>query len=192
MLDPNSPFGWRARAGFGDFNGDGLMDMVHADGRTRNSSGYADVYCLFVQYRDKQGRLRLRRDRVIKHPDGKPLKGPEAIASQAIPADWDQDGLLDLICHWGPANTRCQSMFVRNIGTKTEPKFDFPEPLKYWGKPLFNLMKHGPYWATHDFDNDCRLDFMAGCAYGNYATYHRAAMEMSTRPTFAIGPAKPR
>ena len=29
--DPHSPFGWRSRAGFGDFNGDGLMDMVTTD-----------------------------------------------------------------------------------------------------------------------------------------------------------------
>ena len=192
MLDPNSPFGWRARAGFGDFNGDGLMDMVHADGRTRNSSGYADVYALFVQYRDQHGRLRLRRDRVITHPDGKPLKGPEAITSQAIPTDWNNDGLLDLICHWGPANTQCQPMFVRNIGTKNDPKFDHPKPLKFWGEPLFNLMKHGPYWAVHDFDSDGRLDLLAGCVYGNYAFYHRAATEMPARPTFSIGPATPR
>ena len=192
MLDPNSPFGWRARAGFGDFNSDGLMDMVHADGRTRNASGYADAYALFVQYRDEQGHLRLRRDRMITHSNGKPLKGPESITSQAIPTDWDRDGLLDLICHWGPANTKCQPMFVRNIGTKAEPKFDYPKPLEFWGEPLFNLMKHGPYWVTHDFDNDGRLDLLAGCAYGNYAFYHRAAMEMSARPTFAIGPATPR
>ena len=25
MRDPSSPFGWRARAGFGDFNGDGSV-----------------------------------------------------------------------------------------------------------------------------------------------------------------------
>ena len=129
MLDPASPFGWRARAGFGDFNGDGLLDMVHADGRTRHPGGYAEAYALFVQYRDPKGHLRLRRDRVITHPDGKPLKCPVLITSQSIAADWDRDGLLDLICHWGPTNTRCQPMFVRNIGTRTEPRFDHPRPL---------------------------------------------------------------
>jgi len=187
MLDPNSPFGWRARAGFGDFNGDGLMDMVHADGRTRNSSGYADVYALFVQYRDGQGRLRLRRDRVITLPDGEPLKGPGAITSQAIPADWDQDGLLDLICHWGPTNTQCQPIFVRNIGTRADPRFDHPKPLSLWGDRLFNLMKHGPYWAIHDFDSDGRPDLLAGLCYGNCAFYRRTAMDIAARPTFEIG-----
>ncbi len=190
MLDPASPFGWRARAGFGDFNGDGLVDMVHADGRTRHSGGYAEAYALFVQYRDGEGHLRLRRDRVITHPDGKPLKCPGYITSQAIAADWDRDGLLDLICHWGPANTKCQPMFVRNIGTRTKPRFDHPRPLSLWGQPLYNLMKHGPYWAVHDIDGDGRPDLLAGCAYGNYAFYRRTAMDMPSRPTFQIGTAR--
>ncbi|MEE3285902.1 MAG: VCBS repeat-containing protein [Planctomycetota bacterium] len=190
MLDPASPFGWRARAGFGDFNGDGLVDMVHADGRTRHSGGYAEAYALFVQYRDREGHLKLRRDRVITLPNGKPLKCPGYITSQAIAADWDRDGLLDLVCHWGPTNTKCQPMFVRNIGTRTEPRFDHPQPLSLWGQPLYNLMKHGPYWAVHDIDGDGRPDLLAGCAYGNYAFYRRTAMDMPSRPTFQIGKAR--
>ena len=31
----SSPFWWRARAGFGDLNGDGLMDLVTADAGTQ-------------------------------------------------------------------------------------------------------------------------------------------------------------
>ena len=134
--------------------------------------------------------MKLRRDRVITHPDGKPLKCPGYITSQAIAADWDRDGLLDLVCHWGPANTKCQPMFVRNIGTRTEPRFDHPRPLSLWGRPLYNLMKHGPYWAVHDIDGDGRPDLLAGCAYGNYAFYRRTAMDMPARPTFQIGTAR--
>ncbi len=187
MLDPNSPFGWRARAGFGDLNGDGLVDMVHADGRTQNVSGYADVYSLFVQYRDADGKLKLRRDGVITHPDGSPLKGPGFITSQALVTDWDGDGLLDIIAHWGEMNIKCQPMFVRNIGTKTKPKFDYPKPICLWGKPLKGLMKHGPYWGFHDIDEDGRLDLLAGCCYGNYAFYRRTALEMKERPRFQLG-----
>ena len=186
MLDPNSPFGWRAKAGFADFNNDGLIDMVHADGRTRSSSGYAAAYSLFLRYRDNKGELRLRPGAVIKLPNGKPLPPPGGITSQAIPADWDNDGRIDLICHYGPSNMNCQPMFVRNIGTKSKPKFDFPKPLKLWGKPLFNLMKHGPYWAVYDFDGDGKLDLLAGCAYGNYTFYRRTAMDMSERPSLRI------
>ena len=191
MLDETSPFGWRARAGFGDLTGDGLVDMVHADGRTRNSSGYADAYALFVQYRDRQGKLKLRRDQVITHPDGSPLKGPEGITSQSIVTDWDGDGLLDIICHWGPANTKCQPMFVRNIGTKTKPRFGSPEAICLWGEPLIGLVKHGPYWGIHDIDEDGRSDLLAGLGYGNYAFYRRTALEMKERPKFELGAPRP-
>jgi len=185
--DPTQPFGWRARAGYGDLNGDGLMDMVHADGRTHNASYYADVYGFFVQYRDDQGKLRLRRDRIITLPDGSPMKAPQSITSQSLVVDWDGDGLLDLICHAGPSNTKCQPEFLRNIGTKSEPKFDFPKVLCYWGKPLFGLVKHGPYWGVADLDEDGRPDLLAGCGGGNYVFFRRTALEMTERPKFALG-----
>ena len=188
--DPTQPFGWRARAGFGDLNGDGLMDMVHADGRTHNGSLYADVYCLFVQYRDKQGKLRLRRDQIITLPDGSPMKGPVSITSQSLVIDWDGDGLLDLICHAGPDNTACQPEFLRNIGTKTNPKFDYPKVLSYWGKPLFGLVKHGPYWGPYDLDKDGKVDLLAGCGGGKYVFFRRTALEMKERPKFVLGDVK--
>ena len=163
------------------------MDMVHADGRTRNHSGYADTYALFVQYRDSQGQLRLRRDQVIKHPDGKSLKGPGGITSQSLVTDWDCDGLLDIVCHWGQINTRTQPMFVRNIGTKTEPRFDDPKAICLWGEPLKGLVKHGPYWGIHDIDEDGKPDLLAGFGYGNYTFYRRTALEMKKRPKIRIG-----
>ena len=186
-LDPNQPFGWRARAGFGDLNGDGLMDMVHADGSTQKNNGdYASGYALFVQYRDSQGKLKLRKDRPVTLPDGSLLKAAVSITTQAFVADWDNDGLLDLICHWGPDNTKCKPVFVRNIGTKTDPKFDYPVDICYWGEPLFNLVKHGPYWAVYDVDKDGSPDLLAGLAYGNYAFYRRASLEMKERPKFVL------
>jgi len=187
--DPDQPFGWRHRAGFGDLTGDGLVDMVAADGRSRNTSSYADGYALFVRYRDAKGQLKLRRDQVIKHPDGSRLKGPAGITTQAIVADWDGDGLLDLICHWGPvSNQKCKPVFVRNIGTKMEPKFDHPAEIFCWGEPLFNLLKHGPYWGVYDLDDDGMPDLLAGGGYGNYAFYRRTALEMNERPKFRLGP----
>ena len=94
---------------------------------------------------------------------------------------------MDLSCHMGPANTSCQPMFDRNIGTRTDPRFDHPRPLALRGEPLFNLMKHGPYWAIHDFDSDGRPDLLAGYDYGNYAFFRRTAMDMPDRPSFEIG-----
>ena len=52
----SSPFWWRARAGFGDLNGDGLMDLVTADaGTSSEAKPFAEGISLFVQHRDAAG-----------------------------------------------------------------------------------------------------------------------------------------
>ena len=49
---------------------------------------------------------------------GQPIKGPHHGDSQPIAADWDGDGLLDLIVAWGDGSV----VWYRNVGSKTEPK----------------------------------------------------------------------
>jgi hypothetical protein len=48
---------------------------------------------------------------------GKPIKAPHG-DSQPIVADWDRDGLVDLILACGDGSV----VWYRNVGTKTEPK----------------------------------------------------------------------
>ncbi|GIS61619.1 MAG: hypothetical protein CM1200mP2_38440 [Planctomycetaceae bacterium] len=49
-------FGWRSRGGFGDFNGDGLCDMVTTDGQgPPDHNRYAAHSAIFVQYRTAKG-----------------------------------------------------------------------------------------------------------------------------------------
>jgi hypothetical protein len=49
---------------------------------------------------------------------GRPIKAPHHGDSQPIAADWDGDGLLDLIVAWGDGSV----VWYRNVGNKTEPK----------------------------------------------------------------------
>jgi hypothetical protein len=49
---------------------------------------------------------------------GQPIEAPHHGDSQPVAADWDGDGLLDLIVAWGDGSV----VWYRNVGSKTEPK----------------------------------------------------------------------
>jgi hypothetical protein len=186
--DDTSPFFWRARVGFGDLNGDGLMDLVTADASTLNktTNNYADGISLFVQYRDKNGELRLRRDHVITLPDGSNQINVRYQPSQTIVYDWDGDGLLDLIVNNGQTMDSAPAV-LRNIGTKTKPKFDFPKRLACYGEELNGIAKHGPYYGIGDMDGDGKADLIASTEVGNYVFFRRTALDMKHPPATKFG-----
>ncbi len=190
---PNSPypyqegeaFFWRTGAGFGDLNGDGLMDMVTHDGATRKLT-------LFVQYRDGEGNLRLRKDRPLKLADGRLID--DALVERAAHwteafrcVDWDGDGLLDLIYSCAGTEAAKGSIYLlRNCGTRTDPVFEPPVTLCCFGVPI-KLTSHGPHPAVADLDGDGRPDILACVEWSVYAFYSRAAMEMPARPEVEVG-----
>jgi hypothetical protein len=49
---------------------------------------------------------------------GRPIEAPHHGDSQPVAADWDGDGLLDLIVAWGDGSV----VWYRNVGSRTEPK----------------------------------------------------------------------
>jgi hypothetical protein len=49
---------------------------------------------------------------------GRPIEAPHHGDSQPVAADWDGDGLLDLIVGWGDGSV----VWYRNVGSRTEPK----------------------------------------------------------------------
>jgi hypothetical protein len=49
---------------------------------------------------------------------GRPIQAPHHGDSQPVAADWDGDGLLDLLVGWGDGSV----VWYRNVGSKTEPK----------------------------------------------------------------------
>jgi hypothetical protein len=183
-----SPFWWRARVGFGDLNGDGLMDLVTSDADTLNAqtNNYADGVSLFVQYRDDKGNLRLRRDHNFKLPDGSNSINVLYQPSQTIVHDWDGDGLLDLVINDGATMDSAPAV-LRNIGTKTEPKFDFPKRLACYGEVLNGIAKHGPYYGVGDMDGDGKSDLIASTEVGTYVFFRRAALDMERHPDVTVG-----
>ena len=75
---------------------------------------------------------------------------------------------------------------VRNIGTKANPRFDFPKRLKCWGIELSGIAKHGPYYGVGDMDGDNKPDLLACPEMGTYHFFRRTALEMASRLTFRV------
>jgi hypothetical protein len=48
---------------------------------------------------------------------GRPIEAPQHGDSQPVAADWDGDGLLDLIVGWGDGSV----VWYRNVGSRREP-----------------------------------------------------------------------
>ncbi len=186
--EETQPFFWRTGAGFADLNGDGLMDLVTMDGHTRKLT-------LFVQYRDAQGVLRLRRHGPLKLSDGRfiddSIVGRSAHWTESIRCvDWDGDGLIDLI--YGCAGTeraKGSLYLLRNVGTTTEPLFAEPETLRCFGEPI-KVTEHGPHPWVGDFDGDGRPDILTCVEWSVYPFYRHAALVMPERPTFRLGPVR--
>ena len=164
------------------------MDLVTADADTLSAptNNYADGISLFVQYRDKNGQMKLRRDHVITLPDGTQSISVRYQPSQTIVHDWDGDGLLDLIVNHGETMDSAPAV-LRNNGTRTEPRFDYPVRLACYGEELSGIAKHGPYYGIGDMDGDGKSDLVATTEVGTYVFFRRTAIDMEEPPATEFG-----
>ena len=179
------PFLWRTGVAIADYTNDGLPDLITHDGHTRKAT-------LFVQYRDDQQGLRLRKTEPIQLVDGR-LIDDRIVARrkhwtesfQAI--DWDRDGLQDLVYACAGAAGGIQDngsiYLLRNCGTKQAPKFELPRTFCCYGEPI-QLTAHGPHPWVGDFDGDGLPDLVACVEWSVYPVYRHAALEMAQQPMF--------
>lgn len=178
------PFYWRMQAAFADFNGDGLMDLMTADCAHRRAT-------LFVQYRDGEGNLRLKKGEPLALPDGRPIdeKMVDGIATgwgeSYSAVDWEGDGLLDLVFTKSGMPPGGSIFLLRNIGTKEFPRFDVPRVMRCFGTPI-QVAAHGPHPYVGDVDNDGKPDILAGVEWSVYPFFAHAAVEMDERPEYEV------
>ena len=184
------PFFWRTGAGFADFNGDGLMDLVTHDGFTRKLT-------LFAQYRDATGELRLRKHGPLKLADERliddSLVGRTRHWTEAFRCvDWDGDGLIDVVYSCAGSDPAKGSLFLlRNCGNRTEPVFEPPVPVLCFGEPI-HVTAHGPHPWVGDYTGDGTPDIVTCVEWSVYPFYRHAALVMPERPRVEVGAVRTR
>jgi hypothetical protein len=183
------PFFWRTGVAFADFTGDGLMDLVTHSGADRKAT-------LFAQYRDaSSGSLRLKRVGPLNLTDGR-LIDDQIVDRRSHwtesfrPVDWDADGRTDLVYSCAGAQNGIQDggsiYLLRNVGSKTSPRFEPPQTLRCFGEPI-RVTNHGPQPWVGDWDGDSKPDLVACVEWSVYPVYRHAALIMKERPKYKLG-----
>jgi hypothetical protein len=144
-----------------DWNNDGKKDLLSGDTK-------GQVWLFLNTATDEAPELSAG---IRVEADGKPIiaaryaiKGASAssiehlmsVYSKLHFADWDGDGLRDLLVGQSGTNTR-NLLFYKNVGTQSEPKLAKPEPLELPG-PM--MSRPSPYVV--DWDGDGKLDLLFG------------------------------
>jgi hypothetical protein len=103
---------WRTRPGVGDLDGDGLPDLVSANGHGHLS--------WWRRYRDDAGDLRLAPAVTVLAPDGDPFvvtgHWRHTGRTKIVVCDWDHDGRSDIMC--SPPITQNDQFFFLNQGIR--------------------------------------------------------------------------
>ena len=162
---------WRTSPFIMDFNRDGLNDLVMLDYK-----GYLAVYMRFKE----NGKLGLAHpQRNFVYPSGEPIllnqrTGSSSGRLKITFADWDGDGLDDLIFSSKPAVD-----WMKNMGMK-----DGKMVLKYMGRVLSRtLMGHTDGPVVSDFNNDGVPDLLVGTETGVFYYWQRPSWNITTTMT---------
>ncbi len=162
---------WRTSPFILDFNNDGLNDLVMLDYK-----GYLAVYTRF----EKEGKLFLNPpERSFIYPSGEPIllnqrTGSSSGRLKITFADWDGDGLKDLIFSSKPAVD-----WMKNMGMKNGKMV-----LQYMGRVVSEtLMGHTDGPVVCDFNKDGIPDLLVGTEIGVFFYWQRSDFDVTSTMT---------
>jgi hypothetical protein len=150
-----------------DFDGDGDLDLL-----VGNIAGRV----ILIRNDGTPQRWAFGTERTAIEAGGKPIDVPGGDAGPTV-ADWDGDGLTDLIVGAGDGSVT----WYRNTGTAREPRFaegtallqGEPGELKYGKEPECSRARTKVHAV--DYDGDGRLDLLVG----DFASAHGPEPELS-------------
>jgi len=162
---------WRTTPHIMDFNKDGLNDLVMLD-----HEGYLVVF----ERAKKEGQLVLKHpERKFVYPDGEPILLNQRTGSSSGRlkidfADWDGDGLDDLIVSSKPAVD-----WMKNMGIKNGKMV-----LQYMGRVASRtLMGHTDGPVVTDWNKDGIPDLLVGTEHGVFYYWERENIDVTTTMT---------
>jgi tellurite resistance-related uncharacterized protein len=162
---------WRTSPFIMDFNNDKLNDLVMLD--------YEGYLAVFPRKKEGNKLLLMHPQRNFVFPDGEPiqlnqLKGSSHGRLKIGFADWDGDGLEDLVFSSKPAVD-----WMKNLGMK-----DGKMVLQYMGRVLSRtLMGHTDGPVVSDINRDGIPDLLVGTETGALYYWERPSWEVTTTMT---------
>ncbi len=162
---------WRVQPGVGDFNGDGLPDIVTMD---------LDLDLVLYRRVGHDNLTTLQAGEKLRYEDGAVIKTTGPYTPQGGDGrgrtkiqlvDWDSNGSLDIVLGVGPqSGSPFKSSYVllcRNIGTNAAPRFKRPEVLLFdaEGQPL-QFWRHAAHPTLVDWDGDGQWELLVGADLG--------------------------
>lgn len=132
-----------------------------------------DIYCF---HRKSNGTY--AEGQVLRGANGKPVNVGRA--STVVSADWNGDGLVDLII----GNIDGRVFFVPNKGSRQKPVWGTPEPVNADAREIVAQgSRAGPFVA--DWDGDGKLDLILGSGSGSVVWFRNTGSAKTPRLTLA-------
>jgi len=147
LTDPKAMIGIYSKIHFGDWNGDGLGDLLV--GQT-GPGGHDVLFYRNVGTEDEP-----------KFGKPEPLKLPGAAMSRPSPylVDWDLDGRVDIVC----GTERPPLYFFRNVGTDRNPQLEPGKEINLVGDEF--VKGYRCRIDVTDWNNDGKHDLLVGNFY---------------------------